>query len=1015
MCLADLVGICEQGIFSRESLAMDGFFKQCFAIAYIIGTFFLSPFNYVYANAGYFQMHNLMSAAQKNIPNNLFFNDLKLNLEALEKNSGHVVNTQFSNDGGMAGCGVSSTLMTYMYQNRGATDLSKNYIALNVYSQVPGFDPQAPFWGNPEGQLKGYLTQGSVPTNIAYPFTPYHRVIPSLYPAYLGLYNNGLNCGRWVEADFDNQSCQDRTSPLGISKFCPSVGSLTYTGQKMLGYVFDSCEDNNGWCRDDAAHIDVNPLALTNPANYYLQWKFVKNPYYSDTNAPAFFKDIWLAWFSQASKYWSYVAILNVENGISNVQYNIGDPTNRTWINSHVLAGDNNVTWSSTSNNGQLWQIEPVNSLVDTAPPDNPLYQMRIYDYLGYPANHGTIYQFQLLFGDGTLGNSVGGYYFFYQGGATVKPGPQTQNMTLLRAPVGNGKITVAFNQLVPSNFTLNASQPNYLRPVLISDDGFAWDADQCANNQCVFSNLPTTATYHVFAHAIEDVSNDLTLRKVNDVAFYSDNITFPSGAITVNYTLKDSERNLSTLYSARIQIPLKFAVTNNAAINGNLQALFIPDNSRNAANNITAQTQGCFLNTYVNTLTDANNNQYKGNNSICTVYYTVNHLSNFSTASPPAAFFNVVLPAKIGFDTFNFNLSASYNNPVQVTGYNPAGSPLPAAQSVPLANYVQGTGAARTLYLLLDPASDAACLQNLDPVMGVSVTIGNAAPINLTKADVPLETQLTQTTTTLGATVNLTGNANISCQAMPAIQPTASAPLKPGIDVVEVIKLSVTPTVLPPKPSNRGIAAVSVGDSACLGGADTLLFSTNGNVAQSVAYTTKTTTTNITLDVAPGTYTISDKAFKVAGGTCQLSNAPVVTIQTNTFTPVSLNYKFTGTPGGTCTALAQVTATWPNGCNVQFTLSSNGPLQNVKLSWQKGMIDWSRAQVWGGEGSLNIPADPTGNVTWLLPSWVNGQGQIVGMTVNNDSSPPICTAFLRKKTSLIVNCAGISPSKQRL
>jgi hypothetical protein len=113
-----------------------------------------------YATTDYFQLHNLMSSAQKNIPSKFFLNDARLNLENQEKGTGRVVNTQFSNDGGMACCGIKSDLMHYMYQNSGTVDLSRNYIALNVYSQIMGFDPQAPFWGDPEGAVKGYLTQG---------------------------------------------------------------------------------------------------------------------------------------------------------------------------------------------------------------------------------------------------------------------------------------------------------------------------------------------------------------------------------------------------------------------------------------------------------------------------------------------------------------------------------------------------------------------------------------------------------------------------------------------------------------------------------------------------------------------------------------------------------------------------------------------------------------------------------------------------------------------------------------
>lgn len=273
---------------------MDGSNGKVFHLFSISG-FFLVVSAVHAASGGYFKLHNLMSAAQKNVPSNVFFNDAKLNLERRETGAGHVVNTQFANDGGVAGCGISSTLIQYMYQNTGTVDLSKNYVALNVYSQVMGFNPEATFWGNPEGQVKGYMTQLGDKTHVAYPNISYHREIPSLYPAYLGLYNNGLNCGRWVEAQFDTIHCLDRTTATGISKSCPDVSSLSYAGEKLQGYIFDSCEDNNGWCRDDAAHPDFNQSAFKIPDNYYLQWKFIRNPYYSDVKAPAWLKDVWFA------------------------------------------------------------------------------------------------------------------------------------------------------------------------------------------------------------------------------------------------------------------------------------------------------------------------------------------------------------------------------------------------------------------------------------------------------------------------------------------------------------------------------------------------------------------------------------------------------------------------------------------------------------------------------------------------------------------------------------------------
>lgn len=963
-----------------------------------------------FAVQGYFQLHNIMSLAQKTIPNNRFFNDANLNLQAREQNTGHVVNTTFSNDGGMAGCGIPSTLVEYIYHNIGSADYSKNYIALNVYSQVIGYDPKAPNIGQ-----RGYLT-GSSGNDVAYPNIRYHRNIPSIYPAYIGTYNNGLSCGRWVEADLDTQLCNDRNTPDGISKFCPNVSGLTYTGQRLISYVHDSCEDNNGWCRDDAAHIDISLNALNPAGNYYLQWKFIRNPYYTDPKSPAWIKDVWLAWFGTPSRYWSYVTVLNAENGVSNLVYNVGDINNPMWINSHVLGGDNNITWNSGSNNGLLWQIEPVNAAIDANPPANPLYQIRMFDHLGYPVKNGTIYQFHLLFTDGTFGNGVVGYYLFYQGGLPVKPG--AQNTTLISPPSGAGQVSLNFNNLLPNNVSLDATKPNYLHPVLMSEAGFTWEPKQCTASQCIYANVPVTGNYHLFAHYIEEASNDLTVRKVNDVLINTASISFANGSNATSYTLKTNDMNLSTLYAARVKVPLTFNTSNTIPVNGNLQALFIPNVTKNNLNNITAQTQGCYLNTYVNVLSGVNgllarskeenlkhnkNHAQVGNYTMCTLYYTVNKQSNFaSSGAPPAAAFDVIVPQNVGIPPINFSLASPYRVSIQVIGYNPSNTAQPMEVAIPSVNYLASNSASRSIYFILDAQSDPICLQNLNTSTGVTVSLGTKKLATLTKADLPVESQLMASTSPLSLQVNLLPNAEVTCMAMSGIEATTAGALKPGFDVVDPIRLMSMPK---PAQTKLGITASATGDTPCLAKTDTLIFSDGVGVAAQVPYTTNAAATKVGVQLPAGNYTIRDKPFNVSGGSCQLASNVAVVLQNNVFVPVTLRYKFNGTPTSNCIAKVQVPSTWPNGCNVVIDITAGSPLKDVTLLWPKGLYEWTHAQVWGGLGSLVIPPNALDNVVWTLPAWINGQGQTVGMTVTNDSLPAICAGF--SMGGIKVNCTG--------
>jgi hypothetical protein len=156
------------------------------------------------------------------------------------------------------------------------------------------------------------------------------RPIPSTYAADIGLWNNGLNCGRWVHITMgDNcNGTNDGNQDLSFCRGGLGWEADQFTGAELDLVVADSCQDENSWCRDDPYHLDQAQAALSNytingaPAgaiypNYWnnrqLHWYFEPSPNYTG--------DINIGFLNGASPYWSAISITHLPNGIHGVQY----------------------------------------------------------------------------------------------------------------------------------------------------------------------------------------------------------------------------------------------------------------------------------------------------------------------------------------------------------------------------------------------------------------------------------------------------------------------------------------------------------------------------------------------------------------------------------------------------------------------------------------------------------------------------------------------------------------------
>jgi hypothetical protein len=156
------------------------------------------------------------------------------------------------------------------------------------------------------------------------------RPISSTYAADIGLWNNGLNCGRWVHITMGD-NCNGTNDGNQDLSFCRGgLGWVPdqFTGAELDLVVADSCQDENSWCRDDPYHLDQAQAALDNytingaPAgaiypNYWnnrqLHWYFEPAPNYTG--------DINIGFLNGASPYWSAISITHLPNGIHGVQY----------------------------------------------------------------------------------------------------------------------------------------------------------------------------------------------------------------------------------------------------------------------------------------------------------------------------------------------------------------------------------------------------------------------------------------------------------------------------------------------------------------------------------------------------------------------------------------------------------------------------------------------------------------------------------------------------------------------
>ena len=248
------------------------------------------------------------------------------------------------------------------------------------------------------------------------------RPIPAADASEIGMFDNGLNCGRWVQVTIGS-NCTGVNDGAQNQPFCRNGSWVSdqYNGATLNMVVADSCDDPNAWCKDDPYHIDLHQSSLN---QFVLNGQPVGNMYPNSWNnrqvtwqfipAPNYTGDINIGALQGAQPYWPAIAISHLPNGIHGVQYY----ANGTW-----------TAATMDSDMGDDYIVAPTTGS-GTA---GSSYEIRVVDASGNLVNNGQVYNFSLP--ASCLPNGCSPAYtpvsYTTSTGPTTPPPPTTGTCTL--------------------------------------------------------------------------------------------------------------------------------------------------------------------------------------------------------------------------------------------------------------------------------------------------------------------------------------------------------------------------------------------------------------------------------------------------------------------------------------------------------------------------------------------------------------------------------------------------------
>jgi hypothetical protein len=198
----------------------------------------------------------------------------------------------------------------------------------------------------------------------------------------IGIWNNGRNCGRWVQVRISD-FCTGVNDGAPGQPFCRNGSwvSDAYNDATLTMLVADSCGDSNAWCRDDPYHLDLAKASLNRFVkngvavgdmypnhfnNRHIQWSFVP--------APSYTGDIQIGFLQGAQQWWPAISVSRLPNGIHGVEYFANGGWQPAQVNSDM--GQSYIIGGTTSGGTQ--------------------FQIRVRDASDALLNNGRVYSFSL-------------------------------------------------------------------------------------------------------------------------------------------------------------------------------------------------------------------------------------------------------------------------------------------------------------------------------------------------------------------------------------------------------------------------------------------------------------------------------------------------------------------------------------------------------------------------------------------------------------------------------------------
>lgn len=211
----------------------------------------------------------------------------------------------------------------------------------------------------------------------------YPRPLPSPLADKVGRWDNGRNCGRFVQVTLGDR-CSGTNDGATGKPFCRN-GFWTrdgFNGATLTMVVADGCADPSAWCRDDRDHLglsraslkrfvkDGGPVSGLDPEywnNRQVSWSYVPAPNYRG--------DLRFGFLKGSHRFWPVISVSHLPNGIHGVEY----------LSS---AG----TWKQAQPNGDMGQSFVIGSTTGVG----TTYQVRVRDAADALVNNGRVYTFSL-------------------------------------------------------------------------------------------------------------------------------------------------------------------------------------------------------------------------------------------------------------------------------------------------------------------------------------------------------------------------------------------------------------------------------------------------------------------------------------------------------------------------------------------------------------------------------------------------------------------------------------------